>query len=74
MKMYMHILNDKPAFFDGEQIVYMSRGRKINKIRIVKDLKTIRRQQRLCEIFRKSIGCYDFNTINYSYVIIEVKL
>lgn len=70
-KYYLHTLEGKPAGFDGDQIAYASKG-KGWFVPLVKDLKTIRRQQQQTFEFRKKFNEeYDKYQTTYDYVIVE---
>ena len=70
-KYYLHTLEGKPAGFDGEQICYASKGNGWF-VPLVKDLKTIRRQQQQTFEFRKKLKeKYDKYQTTYDYVIVD---
>lgn len=68
MKYYLHTLDGKPAGFAGEQICYAQDGPGW-KAPLAKDLKTIRREQKMSFKFRKEKG-WDLD-LRYGYVILE---
>lgn len=71
MRLYLHTINGRPAGFGNEQICYASNNRSKWKAKPIKDLATIRKQQKQTFEFRKEQG-YSFDESEYSYVIIEI--
>ena len=72
MNRYMHLLDGKPAYFDGEQLVYASRFDSYMTAErlFVNDLRTIRRQQQQTMEYRSSLrweptGMYDYLRIKF---------
>lgn len=63
---YMHTLDGRPAFFDGEQICFLRRFGKPS-MALAKSLKQIRLQQARSNEFRRSLGDYD-EIKRYGYV------
>lgn len=67
IKKYMHLLNDKPAFFQDEQIVYA--GSHINLWDLPDTLEQLRREQVKSENYRnKHFG--DENIKEHDYLIV----
>lgn len=66
--MYLHTMNGRPAGWFEEQICYANALGWYAPL--VKDLKTIRKQQNLSIKFRRKMGW--FEETNYSYVKVEV--
>jgi len=72
-KYYLHTIEGKPAGFDGDQICYADKGKGWASP-LVKDLKTIRKQQKKTFKFRVQFKeKYDKYQDKYDYVIVEVK-
>jgi len=72
-KYYLHTIDGKPAGFDGDQICYAQKGKGWSAP-LVKDLKTIRKEQKKTFKFRKKFKeKYDKYQDEYDYVIVEVK-
>jgi len=61
---YMHTLNEKPAAFDGTQIVFMNFYGKPNKV--YRSLKEIRRHEKQATAYRAAQGFW-FNIGEYGY-------
>lgn len=68
MKFYLHTINGRAAGFHGEQICFAQNGCGW-KAPLVKDLNTIRKQQKQTRKWRKEMG-YDFEPMDYDYVIV----
>ena len=66
MKIYIHTIKNRPAYFDGRQIVYIRRYGK--KPAAANSLKQIRREQELSRKFRISQGFSD-DPNKYSYAL-----
>lgn len=62
---YLHTIDRKPAYFDGHQIVYATKGR---AIKLVSDLKQIKREQRASHLWRQSKGLELFNDYGHMRV------
>lgn len=63
MAFYMHTLNNRPAWFDGRQVVYAMKFGKANKL--CRDLKQIRSEQRASAKWRRSRGLKDHDKHGY---------
>lgn len=72
-KYYLHTIKGEPAGWCGEQIVYASK--RYWKAPLVKDLKTIRKQQKATFKFRKQFNedYHPKTQTKYDYVIVEIK-
>lgn len=68
MRYYLHTIDGKPAGFTGNQICFASKGNGW-KAPLVKDLKTIRKEQRLSLKWRIAQGFKDLG--GYNYVIVS---
>ena len=73
VKYYLHTIKGEPAGWGGEQIIYAEK--RCWKAPLVKDLKTIRKQQKQTFKFRKQFGEeYDPKIQDkYDYVVVEVE-
>jgi len=65
---YMHTICGKPAFKEPHQIVYASRH---SPAILVKDLRTIRREQQASIQWRRKRG-FSVNASDYGYVRVRV--
>ena len=72
MNFYLHLLDGKPAFFDGYQVVYQT-GRQ-SAARLEKDLRTIRRQQQATIRNREADGFPDSAELSYVRVRLPTAL
>lgn len=70
MTKYMHTLGGRPAYFDGNQIVYPLRYGKA--VPLASSLKQIRSEQAKTKIWREKKG-YAFNLFDYGYVRINTN-
>jgi len=73
IKYYLHTIDGRPAGFDKYQICYANKNW---MAKAVKDLKTIRKEQRLTIKFRKKNGHYaegDEDDYSYVWIGLDVK-
>lgn len=70
MNKYIHLLDGKPAFFDGEQLCFADNRRHLNEL-LVDSLRTIRKHWYLSNEFRRSLGYLSERT-RYSYLRVKV--
>lgn len=66
---YLHTMEGEPAYFDGDQIVFVSRGR--HAAVLVDSLATIRKQIRATEQFRLRHG-FSFDPEEHCYVRVRL--
>lgn len=52
---YLHLIDRTPAYFNGEQLLYAHDGITMDKL-LVKDMRTVRRQQQAAVRFRRSLN------------------
>ena len=82
MKVYLHTIDKRPAGFDGTQLVFVTKKRgSTNLLPLVKDLKTVRQQQKATIKYRKenwgeeyiqdSNMAFTDGRTTYDYVIME---
>jgi hypothetical protein len=65
---YMHTLDNRPAYYDGQQIVFAMKSR---PLRLCSSLRDVRMQQRLSDRWRLSQG---FQIRNYDQDYKRVRL
>lgn len=70
--LYMHTLDGKPAFYDGQQICYVGIGRKVHKF--ATSLKQIKSERIKSENWRNKQGFRDFEPNDYGHVLIPKSL
>lgn len=69
MNKYMHLIDSRPAFYDGEQICFANDGTTTSEL-FVDSLKRIRKEKRMTIDFRTKCG---FELIDdYSYLRVKV--
>lgn len=68
--LYLHLLEDQPAMFDGEMICYMRPGRYGRRQVLARSIEQIRDEQRRSFNWRKSHGFQDHRDV-YGYCIVE---
>lgn len=66
----MHTIDGRPAFFAGNQICFVLRTRKPHKL--AKDLKQIRREQKLTIKYRSEVLGIGEEPNKYSYIRVSV--
>jgi hypothetical protein len=71
-RMYMHMINGQPAFFDGEMVCYMNHAQHgHHRQAIVPSLKQLRAEQKASLAYRKRNNYAD-HVNEYSYCIVGV--
>lgn len=65
---YMHTMDFRPAYFNGEQLVHAYRGMPLDDL-LVNSLKEIRQQQKKATEFRRSHG---WDADGYGYMLFKV--
>ena len=68
IKYYMHTLNGKPAYYDGERVGY---GNSRTKLSLCRSLEEIRDQQIKSDLWLKKKGLCDPSWI-YGYVMVRL--
>jgi hypothetical protein len=69
---YMHILDDRPAYFADIQIVFANRHRNSKAVQLERSLETIRFQQLLTKQYREKNGL-DYTASRYGYVRVKFE-
>lgn len=67
---YMHLIDGKPAYFDGDQLVYAGHGVRLDEL-LVDSLHEIRQQRGASQRFRYKLKDYDDQ--GYSYLRVRVS-
>lgn len=68
--MYVHLLDNQPAFFDDGQICFATHGIEFERL-LVPTLRQIRREQQATIAYRNTLGWKD--GFKYSYLRVTVK-